>query len=506
MDAALVILDGWGIGDHDRRNAVATASTPTFDRIVSTSISGQLSASGRDVGLPDGQMGNSEVGHLNIGAGRVVTQPFTRIEDAIEDGSFFENEVLVEAVKSAARANNCVHFMGLMSPGGVHSHQRHLKALLKLASKYNAESTTHAFLDGRDTPPKSATSDIETIQQAVAEYETGSISTIMGRYYAMDRDENWSRTKQAYDAIVNREAQYQAETPIEALNDAYEREETDEFVIPTTISDGIALSEGDTVVFFNFRPDRARQLVRTLTDTDPEWEYTTTPPEIKLVTMTEYDEEYEFPVAYPPDEPEATLGTVLADQGLTQLRIAESEKYPHVTYFINGGREGAFEGEIREIVSSPDVPTYDEQPEMSAAEVTNQAISIINESDPNVLVLNYANPDMVGHTGDFEAAVTAVETVDHELGRLLGSLDCPVIIIADHGNADDMGTPENPHTAHTTNPVPFIYVPKNRSKPVDITVRSDGRLADVVPTLLSLLGIQKPTSMTGESLLIENPE
>ncbi len=506
MDVALVILDGWGLGEHDRRNAVRAAETPVFDRLWTRGATGQLTASGRTVGLPAGQMGNSEVGHLTIGAGQVVLQPYARINDAIDSGAFFDNDALLTAVEHVQATGGRLHVMGLVSRGGVHSHYHHLEALLQLAGQHNIEAVTHAFLDGRDTPPQAAATVLDELQTTIDTVGTGAVATLSGRYYAMDRDKNWERTYKTYQAIVNRQAAHTAPTPAAALQAAYERDETDEFVTPTTITDQPALTDGDAVVFFNFRPDRARQLVRMLTQTAPEWPMSVQSPAVELVTMTEYDDSFPFPVAFPPNPPAETLGTVLSTHNRTQLRIAESEKYPHVTYFLNGGREGAFEGEHREIIPSPDVPTYDHQPAMSAPAVTDTAIEIITDADPSVMVLNYANPDMVGHTGDFDAAVTAVETVDTQLGRLLSAIDGHVLIIADHGNAEDMGTAEAPHTAHTTNPVPCIYLAPDTDGLMDRSggraVKDKGRLADLTPTILSLLGIDNPDSMTGESLLI----
>jgi len=516
MQAALVILDGWGLADHDRRDAVEAADTPVFDRVSAEGAYGTLNVSGRDVGLPEGQMGNSEVGHLNIGAGRVVKQPFTKINDAIAADELDDNEALLEAIDGARERSGRVHFMGLVSDGGVHSSQEHLYALIDLAAERGADAVTHAFTDGRDTDPTAGEGYLETLEGEIDAAGTGDVATVAGRYWAMDRDQNWERTRKAYEAIVDRDAEYAAPSGVEAVRQAYERGETDEFMEPTLVEGQPALADGDAVVFFNFRPDRARQLVRMLTDTEPAWSFDTDPPEIQMTTLTEYDETFDFPVAFPPDEPEETLGSTLDRHDLTQLRLAESEKYPHVTYFLNGGREIEYDGEIREIVESPDVPTYDLQPEMSAEGVTDEAIGIIEAEDPDVLVLNYANPDMVGHTGDYEAAITAVETVDTQLGRLLATLEehgAHVLITADHGNADDMGTPDDPHTAHTTNPVPFVSLAPTGGDPeadvgdgpVDRTggfrVRDGGRLADITPTILSLIGVDQPPIMTGESLL-----
>jgi 2,3-bisphosphoglycerate-independent phosphoglycerate mutase len=505
MKAALIVLDGWGLNDDpgDHRDAVAAADTPTFDRIAEAGAYGRLVVTGRRVGLPEGQMGNSEVGHLNIGAGRVVKQEYTRINDAIAEGELAENEAIARAFEDADAHDGRVHFMGLVSDGGVHSAQTHLHGLIELAADRGVEAVTHAFTDGRDTPPKSGVEYLGELESVVEEHGTGDVATVSGRYYAMDRDGNWERTKRAYDAIVHREAEHEAATPTEAARESYDRGDTDEFVEPTLIAGGDPLRDGDSVLFFNFRADRARQLVRMLGDVRPEWGFETDPPEIELVTMTEYDKTFEFPVAFPPHQPTNTIGEVLAEEGLTQLRIAESEKYAHVTYFLNGGREVKFDGEIREIVESPDVPTYDEQPEMSAPEVTDTAIGIVEAADPDAMVLNYANPDMVGHTGDFEAAKTAVEAVDTQLDRLLEACfeaGAPVLVTADHGNADDMGTPDDPHTAHTANDVPVIYLGPDGTDD-GRRIREGGSLCDLAPTLLSLIGVEEPQEMTGESLL-----
>ena len=503
MQGALVILDGWGLGDHDQRDAVAAAETPNFDRLRAAGAFNTLESFGRRVGLPEGQMGNSEVGHLNIGAGRVVKQSYTRIVDSIEDGSFRENDALNSAIDYAEANDGAVHLMGLVSDGGVHSDISHLEALIELTGDRGVEAVTHAFTDGRDTAPHSGKGHLEDVAATVEEHGTGDIATVSGRYYAMDRDENWKRTKRAYDAIVNREAEYETATAVEAVENSYERGETDEFIEPTLIEDGATLDDGDAVIFFNFRADRARQLVRLLADIEPEWEFDTPARDIRLVTMTQYDKTYDLPVAYPPEQPANTLGEVVADAGLDQLRLAESEKYPHVTYFLNGGREVEFDGERREIIKSPAVATYDLQPEMHAEKVTDTAIDIIEADDPELLVINYANPDMVGHTGDYEAAITAVEAVDEQLGKLADAIQQAgghLIVTADHGNADDMGTADDPHTAHTFSPVPVIYISPDGDDG-GRTMRAGGALCDLAPTLLSLMELPKPDEMTGESLL-----
>jgi 2,3-bisphosphoglycerate-independent phosphoglycerate mutase len=548
MKVGLVILDGWGLNpDDDVRDAVAAASTPNFDRYWREGAHGTLETHGRRVGLPEGQMGNSEVGHLNIGAGRVVKQESARVTDAIarwrgrsppdldpDDVPIDENEAIDSAFERARENDGRVHFLGLVSDGGVHSYQAHLHALVDLAAERGVEAVTHAFTDGRDTAPESGAGYLADLQSHAAERGTGHVATVSGRYYAMDRDENWERTGRAYDAIVNREADHTAESAVAAVEASYDRGDTDEFVEPTLIEGRPPLTEGDAAVFFNFRADRARQLTRMLADgaerrsagsraaaprdnIRPEaWGADTDPPDVRVVTMTEYDRTFDLPVAFPPRQPADTLGEALADAGRTQLRIAETEKYAHVTYFLNGGREVEFDGELREIVPSPDVPTYDHQPEMSASAVTDTAIAVIQDNDPEVVVLNYANPDMVGHTGDFEAAVAAVDAVDDQLGRLveaMGAASAHVLVTADHGNADDMGTPESPHTAHTTNPVPFVYLaPPGANGEAAGTAGTDDRtggrcvrpgetLADVAPTILTLAGVAKPAAMTGESLV-----
>lgn len=499
MKAALIILDGWGVGRHDRRDAITDAATPNFDSYRRTGAFATLDATGPNVGLPPGGMGNSEVGHLTIGAGRVIKQANTRITDAIEDGSFGENAVLVDALDSDAT----VHFVGLVSDAGVHATDTHLHALIELAAANEVSAVTHAITDGRDTPPTVATEYIEDLERVIDHHGTGDVATVSGRYYAMDRDEHWDRTYRAYEAIVNGTADHHAPTATDAVANAYERGEADEFIVPTVIDEGHPISNGDIVICFNFRADRMRQLVRMIADIRPDWSFDTEPPSVRVVTMTEYDATFGLPVLFEAPVPVNTLGEVLAAHDFSQLRIAETEKYAHVTYFLNGGREIEFAGEIREIIQSPAVETYDLRPEMSAHAVTDTAIDRINSDDPDVLVLNYANPDMVGHTGDYEATITAVETVDTELGRLVEHVQATgahVLIIADHGNADDMGTPSEPHTAHTFNPVPLIYLAPDGTDG-GCTVRATGGLADIAPTLLDLLSIDIPPEMTGASLL-----
>jgi 2,3-bisphosphoglycerate-independent phosphoglycerate mutase len=531
MRAALIVLDGWALADHDHRDAVRAAETPTFDRIRERGAFGTLRTHGRPVGLPDGQMGNSEVGHQNIGAGRTVYQAYTRINDAVEAGGFGDVDV-IDRVLDSVGDDGRLHLLGLVSDGGVHSAQSHFHALIETAAERGVEAVTHAFTDGRDTPPQSGREYLAELAEVAAEHGTGHVATVSGRYYAMDRDQNWERTARAYDAIVDREADHAAPDAVTAVERSYERGDTDEFVEPTLVTgdttdaeqagsdtgenhtggavDRGGIEDGDAAVFVNFRADRARQLTRMLADIRPDdWHAAgveTSPPAVDLVTMTEYDETFDLPVAFPPEVPEATLGEVVSEAGLTQLRIAESEKYAHVTYFLNGGREVEFDGEIRRIVSSPDVPTYEETPAMSAPEVTDTAVEIIDAEDPDVVVLNYANPDMVGHTGDFEAATAAVEAVDTQLDRLLGAVFAAgghAFVTADHGNADDMGTADDPHTAHTFNPVPFVSLTPEETDG-GLSVREGGSLPDIAPTLLSVIGLDQPPQMTGESLLVED--
>jgi 2,3-bisphosphoglycerate-independent phosphoglycerate mutase len=517
MRGALVVLDGWGLGDHDRRDAVKAAETPVVDGLLAAGASGQLDVAGRRVGLPDGQMGNSEVGHMNLGAGRVVRQAYTRIDDAIagwrgdpvpgdaEPEPWAENEAVAAAFDHVAGTGGRLHLMGLVGDGGVHADQRHLHALLELAAERGVAPAVHAFLDGRDASPTAGVDHLADLRAATADH-AGHVATVVGRYYAMDRDRNRERTRRAYDAIVAREADHEVTDPVAAAEDAYARDQTDEFVEPTLVAGGAPLQDGDAVIWYNFRGDRARQLVSMLGGIADAPE-APDPPDVAVSTMTEYDETFPFPVAFPPPDLPDVLGAVLADAGLTQLRAAESEKYAHVTYFLNGGREEPFPGESRIVVDSPDVPTYEETPAMSAVELTDRVVASVEAEDPDVLVLNYANPDMVGHTGDFAAAVAACEAVDEQLGRLderLRAAGAHLLVTADHGNADDMGVPDDPHTAHTSNPVPFVsLVPEadDGDRSGGDTVREGGSLCDVAPTLLDAVGVDRPPAMTGESLL-----
>jgi len=498
----LVILDGWGQGKPCRYNAIHHASTPNMDRFMAEGAHTTLAASGEEVGLPPGQMGNSEVGHLNIGCGRIVRQSLSRITHAIEDGSFFENPALLAAVNRAKEPGKALHLMGLLSDGGVHSHMDHLKGLLELAARHEVEQVfVHAILDGRDTPPQSALSFIEELEHTFHTMHTGTLASLCGRYYAMDRDNRWGRTRYAYETLTGNEPA-RAATAAHAVEASYAKGDTDEFFEPLLIegTEG-AIHDGDAVIFFNFRPDRARQITRAFVDDD----FTGFPREKRdtlFVCMTEYDADIKgVPVAFGPITPERPLGAVLAEAGRTQLRIAETEKYAHVTFFFNGGVEAESPGETRILIPSPKVATYDLKPEMSAAELTDAFVERFTATPDDLTVLNFANADMVGHTGDMKAAVKALEAVDECLGRVVTAATAnggAVLITADHGNAETMVDPitGNPMTAHTTNPVPLILLGSDTP-----SLRDEGRLCDIAPTILSLLGIPQPEEMTGQSLL-----
>ncbi|BAU77063.1 2,3-bisphosphoglycerate-independent phosphoglycerate mutase [Metapseudomonas furukawaii] len=499
----LIILDGFGHSDSPEYNAIYAARTPVYDRLRATQPHGLISGSGMDVGLPDGQMGNSEVGHMNLGAGRVVYQDFTRVTKAIRDGEFFANPVILEAVDKAVAAGKAVHFMGLLSDGGVHSHQDHLVAMAELAAQRGAEKIyLHAFLDGRDTPPKSAQPSIELLDAAFARLGKGRIASLIGRYYAMDRDNRWDRVEAAYNLITEGQGEFAAATAVEGLAAAYERGESDEFVKATTIGEPVRVEDGDAVVFMNFRADRARELSRAFVE--PGFKEFARAREIALagyVMLTQYAASIPAPSAFKPESLDNVLGEYLAKNGKTQLRIAETEKYAHVTFFFSGGREEPFEGEERILVPSPKVATYDLQPEMSAPEVTDRIVDAIENQRYDVIIVNYANGDMVGHTGVFEAAVKAVECLDHCVGRIVEALDKvggEALITADHGNVEQMEdeVTGQAHTAHTCEPVPFIYVGKRPA-----TIREGGVLADVAPTLLTLMGLPVPAEMTGKTIV-----
>ncbi len=501
----LMILDGWGLNPRSDYNAVAQANTPNLDHLFSVSPHSELKCSGEAVGLPEGQMGNSEVGHLNMGAGRRIYQAFTRINKDIENETFYRLPTLNEAMGKAAGGS--LHLIGLVSDGGVHSHIKHLFALLEKARRTGLTRVfVHALLDGRDTAPKVADTFLEQLEDRMAELGVGKIATIMGRYYGMDRDNRWERTRMACDALVSG-AGRKAESVREALNDAFSRGETDEFVKPTIIIEEeqptALIKNDDTVIFFNFRPDRARQLTRALTATD----FDNFPRQERLrlnyYCMTEYDQTFKLPVIYPSPDVTDSLGEVLSRHNMPQLRIAETEKYAHVTFFFNGGREDCFQGEERALIHSPKVATYDLQPEMSAYPVADEVVKRIRSRKYQVIILNFANLDMVGHTGVLEAAVKAVEAVDACVGKVISALEevsGVALITADHGNAEQMLDYETgvPFTAHTTNPVPFILHGHQ-----DCEVRN-GELVDIPPTILQILGIPQPEIMTGQSLIKQN--
>ncbi len=500
----LMILDGYGLNDEKGKgvNAVYEAKTPVMDKLFKECKNTTLSASGMDVGLPDGQMGNSEVGHTNIGAGRIVYQELTRITKSIADGDMFENETLKKAMENCLNKNSSLHLMGLLSDGGVHSHNEHLYGLVEMAKKMGLTKVfVHCFLDGRDVPPSSAADFVKELSDKLEEIGTGKIASVMGRYYAMDRDNRWDRVELAYNAIALGKGN-EACCGVKAVKDSYANDVTDEFVVPTVVTeDGKAIAKvtkDDSIIFFNFRPDRAREITRTFVDP----EFTGFERELIkpfYVCMTQYDASMpNVEVAYKPQKLENTLGEILSKKGLTQLRIAETEKYAHVTFFFNGGVESVSEGEDRALIASPKVATYDLKPEMSAIEVKDEMLSRVASDKYDVIILNFANCDMVGHTGVFDAAVKAVETVDTCVGEVVDAVKEKggvVLITADHGNADKMLDADGgAFTAHTTNPVPLILVGDDRDlKP--------GRLADLAPTMLEILGIEKPADMTGESLL-----
>lgn len=499
----LMILDGFGVGleAEKRGDAIKAAKKPNIDKLFAENPVTKIGASGLDVGLPDGQMGNSEVGHTNIGAGRIVYQELTRITKSIEDGEFFENEALLKAVDNAAQEGKALHIMGLLSNGGVHSHNTHMYAIVELAKKKGVKNVyVHAFLDGRDVPPTSGKDFVEECANKLKEIGLGKIATVMGRYYAMDRDNRWDRVEKAYSAMVYGEGN-KACCPVKAVEESYANDVTDEFVVPTVCEENATVKPGDSIVFFNFRPDRAREITRTFVD-----------PEFKgferkngffpltYVCMTQYDASMpNVEVAFKPQSLKNTIGEYISNKGMTQLRIAETEKYAHVTFFFNGGVEQPYEGEDRILVKSPAVATYDLQPEMSAYEVTDKLVAAIKTGKYDMIILNYANCDMVGHTGVFEAAVKAVEAVDECVGKVVTAIremDGVALITADHGNADKMiDTDGSPFTAHTTNLVPFCVV----GYPCEL--REGGRLADIAPTMLKIMGFPQPAEMTGESII-----
>ncbi len=505
---ALIILDGWGLSDVEANNAIAAARTPTWDRLWATCPHRPIQGSGGHVGLPDGQMGNSEVGHLNLGAGRVVYQEYTRIARAVAEDGLAGNAVIAEALDFAVAEGRAVHVMGLLSPGGVHSHEEHILALLRLAARRPVPRLyMHAFLDGRDTPPRSARPSLERLEALFSELGRGRIASVCGRYFAMDRDQRWERTEQAYRLIAHGRAAHTAPDASTALSRAYARGEDDEFVSPTSIVPGadgaVRVEDGDVVIFMNFRADRARQLTEAFTADDwSAFDRAPRPVPGRFVTLTEYKKDYGLPVAFPATPLRNGFGEYLSQLGLRQLRIAETEKYAHVTFFFNGGEERPFPGEDRILIPSPKVATYDLQPEMSAGELTDRLVEAIRGGEYAAIVCNYANPDMVGHTGDFAAAVRAVECIDGCLERLVEaarSVGAELLVTADHGNIEKMADEATgqPHTAHTSNPVPLLYVGRPA---VPARIDEPGALSDIAPTMLSLMGIAIPAEMDGRPL------
>ena len=497
----LLIMDGWGHREKKPDNAVTNANTPILDKLCKEYANGLILASGTAVGLPDQQMGNSEVGHTSIGAGRTVYQNLTKISKAIVDGDFFENRIFIDAIDKAVVAGKAVHIMGLASPGGVHSHEDHILAAIELAAKRGATDIfVHAFLDGRDTPPRSAAATLAKFDAKYAELGKGRTATLVGRYYALDRDSRWDRVEVAYNLLTQSKAEFHAKSPLAGLEDAYARNENDEFVKATVIGDKAPIERGDALLFLNFRADRAREISYAFTDENFTGFKRAVIPKISFVTLTQYAQNIKAPVAFPSDSLNNTLGEWLAVHGKTQLRISETEKYAHVTFFFNGGREGEFKGENRILIKSPAVATYDLQPEMSSAELTEKLVSSIKSQQYDVIICNYPNGDMVGHTGVYEAAIKACEAVDSCIGQVVAALkevDGECLITADHGNAEQMIDPETGgvHTAHTNLPVPFIYVGR------DAVMHENGCLSDIAPTMLALMGMEIPQEMTGNVLM-----
>ena len=504
----LMILDGFGDNANQDGNAIKQANTPNLDRLMKKYPNTDIYTSGKYVGLPDGQMGNSEVGHTNIGAGRIVYQDLTKITKSIEDGDFFSNPEFIAAIDNCKKHNSKLHILGLVSDGGVHSHNRHLYGLLEMAKRRDFEDVyVHCFLDGRDTPPASAETYISELQEKMREKGVGKIATLAGRFYAMDRDKRWQRIQKAYDAMVFGKGE-KAGDPIKAIEDSYQKEVFDEFVVPTVIcnpnGEPVAkIEENDSVIFFNFRPDRARQITRAIVDPNFN-EFETKKMNTYFVCFTSYDETMpNVHIAFKKEPVKNTLGEIVSKHGLKQLRIAETEKYAHVTFFFNGGEEKQYPGEERILVPSPKVETYDMKPEMSAYEVTDKVCDALENDRFDVIILNFANTDMVGHTGNMQAAIKAVEAVDTCIGRIVKIIEekqGTLLITADHGNAEQMIDQKTgePHTAHTTNPVPAILVTPNKN----FKLKENGKLADLAPTILDIMGIEKPEEMTGESLLI----
>ncbi len=503
----LIIMDGWGYSENPENNAVMAANTPNLDRLAKEFPSTLISGSGMDVGLPHGQMGNSEVGHVNLGAGRVVYQDFTRVTKDIEEKTFFENPTLVKAVDSAVSAGKAVHIMGLASPGGVHSHEDHIEAMIELAAQRGADKIYfHAFLDGRDTPPRSAKATLEKFEAQFEKLGKGRVASLIGRYFALDRDQRWDRVQACYDLLTLGESEFTAKTAVEGLAAAYERDENDEFVKATAIVDdagnAATVEDGDAVIFMNFRADRAREITRAFVDADfSGFEKKKSPKLADFVMLTQYAADIKASIAYPPAELVNVFPEWLEKSGKTQLRISETEKYAHVTFFFSGGREDEFKGEERVLVPSPQVATYDLQPEMNSVLLTDKLVEAIESQKFDAIICNYPNGDMVGHTGVFEAAVKACEAVDTAIGRVVEALEKvggECLITADHGNAEQMTDPQTgqAHTAHTSEPVPFIYFGRDAE-----VVNDKGVLSDVAPTMLHLMGMEQPAEMTGKTIM-----
>ncbi|NTS77232.1 2,3-bisphosphoglycerate-independent phosphoglycerate mutase [Catenovulum sp. SM1970] len=503
----LIIMDGWGYREASESNAILAAKTPVLDKLWQDYPSTLISGSGLDVGLPDGQMGNSEVGHVNLGAGRIVYQDFTRITKDIQDGGFFENPTLVNAIDKAVSAGKAVHLMGLLSPGGVHSHEEHIQAAIELATKRGAKEVyVHAFLDGRDTPPRSAEAPLTALDKQFAQTGNGRVASLIGRYYAMDRDNRWDRVQSAYDLLTSGKAEHSFATTAEGLAAAYARDENDEFVAATVITDdqgqAATVNDGDALIFLNFRADRAREITRAFVDSDFDgFDKEKAPALAEFVMLTQYAADIEAPSAYPPEDLVNTFPDWLAQNNKTQLRISETEKYAHVTFFFSGGREDLYEGEERELIPSPQVATYDLQPEMNSEMLTDKLCEAIRSQKFDAIICNYPNGDMVGHTGVYDAAVKACEAVDACIGRVVEALEevgGECLITADHGNAEQMVNPQTgqTHTAHTSEPVPFIYFGRNAK-----VMTEAGKLSDVAPTMLHLMGMEQPEEMTGSSIM-----
>ncbi|MDH5299739.1 MAG: 2,3-bisphosphoglycerate-independent phosphoglycerate mutase [Gammaproteobacteria bacterium] len=503
---ALIVLDGWGYSENRENNAIAHAHTPNWDKLWNTYPHTLIYASEKAVGLPADQMGNSEVGHLNLGAGRIVYQETSRVINAIESGEFFHNPVLCSNLQQAVKSGKSVHIIGLLSDGGVHSHIQHIQAMVRMAAQQGADSIyLHAFTDGRDTAPISALGYIEQMEQTFAEVGKGQFASIIGRYFSMDRDNRWARVQAAFELIANGKAHFTAHSAADAVNAGYERDETDEFIKSTAILDAhdqpVRMQDGDLAIFMNFRSDRARQLTRAFIEDDfQSFEQSHRPKLANFVTLTQYSADFNAPIAFTPSSLENVFGEYISNLGLKQLRIAETEKYAHVTFFLNGGVEEPFPGEDRILVPSPKVATYDLQPEMNAAEVTDRLINAIDSHQYDAIICNFANPDMVGHTGNFDATVRAIEALDVCIGRVIDALTAAggeALITADHGNAEMMlnGETGQAHTAHTMNPVPFLYIGRAA------TMADTGALSDVTPTMLYLMGLDKPKEMTGVSLV-----